>query len=77
VLLVWTIRSESRAGYLYLTDTSQGPAGLSRPDGVTADRQARREAFLAGVRAGSRAKLEQDPRVRDYSATTRPPSSSA
>src|SRR5690349_699586 len=31
----------SKYGYLYLTDTSQGPAGLSRPDGITPSRQAR------------------------------------
>ncbi|HBJ37678.1 MAG TPA: DUF1501 domain-containing protein, partial [Planctomycetaceae bacterium] len=31
------------AGYLYLTDTGRGPAGLSRPDGISLDRQARRE----------------------------------
>ena len=56
----------SSAGYLYLTETGRGPAGLSRPEGVTDDRQARREAFLAEMRQGT--KLEQDPRVRDYAA---------
>ncbi len=59
----------ARSGYLYLTDTSHGPAGLSRPDGVTTERQARREAFLAGLRQGASAKLEDDPRVRDYAAS--------
>ena len=40
----------SKDSYLYLTDTSQGPAGLSRPDGITSERQARREAMLAQMR---------------------------
>ena len=33
--------------YLYLTDTSQGPAGLSRMDGLSDARQSRREAWKA------------------------------
>ena len=33
-------------GYLYLTDTSRGPMGLSRPEGITSARQARRQALL-------------------------------
>ena len=36
-------------GYLYLTDTSRGPMGLSRPEGVNSARQSRREALLAGL----------------------------
>src|SRR6478735_7605955 len=32
----------ARAGFLYLTDTTQGPAGLSRPADISTDRQARR-----------------------------------
>ncbi len=39
-----------QAGYLYLTDTSRGPAGLSRPDGISVGRQSRRESFLAELR---------------------------
>ena len=38
------------AGYLYLTNTSQGPAGLSRPPGISERRQNRREKFLALLR---------------------------
>ncbi len=56
----------SRAGYLYLTDTSQGPAGLSRPEGITDDRQARRAEFLRSLRDSSRKKFGDDVRVRDY-----------
>ncbi len=58
----------SRAGYLYLTDTSHGPAGLSRPDGISDDRQARRESYLASLRTGAESRLEADPRVHDYTA---------
>jgi hypothetical protein len=56
----------ARYGYLYLTDTGQGPAGLSRPEGITLDRQARREALLAAVRANQPG--SDDPRLRDYDA---------
>lgn len=56
----------SRAGYLYLTDTRQGPAGLSRPDGITDERQARREKYLSDLRAKGGA--SSDARVRDYDA---------
>ena len=53
-----------RDGYLYLTDTSQGPAGLSRPDGIAADRQTRREVFLASLRKSEAP--TNDSRLRDY-----------
>jgi len=53
------------AGYLYLTETSQGPAGLSRPAGITPDRQSRREAFLGSLRQGS---VSTDTRLSDYDA---------
>jgi hypothetical protein len=55
----------ARSGYLYLTDTSQGPAGLSRPDGITPGRQSRREAFLAALRKDQSG---SDDRLRDYDA---------
>ncbi len=54
----------ARANYLYLTDTAQGPAGLSRPDGLGDARQARREALLSGLR--SAAPAPRDPRLVDY-----------
>ncbi|MEM9586194.1 MAG: DUF1501 domain-containing protein [Planctomycetota bacterium] len=44
----------AKDGYLYLTDTSRGPAGLSRPDGISPSRQARREAFLKTLQASGR-----------------------
>jgi len=39
-----------RAGYVYLTDTSAGPAGFTRPPDVGAERQAARERLLAPLR---------------------------
>ena len=56
----------ARHGYLYLTDTSQGPAGLSRPDGITPERQQRRESFLAALRKNAPANA--DSRLLDYEA---------
>ena len=40
----------SKHGYLYLTDTSQGPAGLFRPKNITSFRQDRRNQLLANLR---------------------------
>jgi hypothetical protein len=56
------------AGYLYLTSTDQGPAGLSRPDGISDTRQSRREQLLTAMRQDESVALRQDPRVRDYTA---------
>jgi hypothetical protein len=53
----------AQAGYLYLTDTSQGPAGLSRAPGVTPARQARREGLLDALR-----KSGEHSRLQDYDA---------
>lgn len=54
------------AGYLYLTDTGQGPAGLSRPDGITPGRQARRESLLNVLKRNSAP--TNDRRLHDYEA---------
>lgn len=56
----------ARDGYLYLTDTSQGPAGLSRADGITPARQSRRESFLSVLQRN--AKTTDDSRLIDYEA---------
>jgi len=41
----------AQSSYLYLTDTSRGPAGLSFPPGISSGRQARRERFLTALHA--------------------------
>lgn len=56
----------AKHGFLYLTDTTQGPAGLSRPDGITPGRQSRREAFLKVLR--DRQPSDADAVLRDYDA---------
>ncbi|MBA4016268.1 MAG: DUF1501 domain-containing protein [Pirellula sp.] len=56
----------AKAGYLYLTDTGRGPAGLSRPETVSDARAARREQFFASLRA-EQPKVE-DKRLLDYDA---------
>lgn len=57
------------SGYLYLTDTSQGPAGLSRPTEITEQRQSRRERFLASI--GNASGEIKDAKLRDYEAAIR------
>lgn len=54
----------SGCGYLYLTDTSKGPAGLSRPESIGSDRQSRRERFLNTVQ--SRTPTSNDKQLVDY-----------
>lgn len=58
----------SKYGYIYLTDTESGPAGLARQPEITADRQARREALLAKVREGYLSR-QSDAIVQQYDAT--------
>ncbi len=50
-----------KAGYVYLTDTQSGPAGFSRPEEVTPDRQAARERLLGVLRRGG---VEAEPVAR-------------
>jgi hypothetical protein len=56
----------TRDSYLYLTDTSRGPAGLSRPDGISVSRQSRRQGFLDELRK-SQAEVT-DQQLQDYDA---------
>ncbi len=56
----------AKAGYLYLTETGRGPAGLSQPEGVTASRQSRRERFLANLQQSQ--SRTDDARLLDYDA---------
>src|SRR5258708_3048949 len=39
-----------QAGYVYLTDTASGPAGLTRAPGITDERATRRQSLLDTVR---------------------------
>lgn len=57
----------AKHSYLYLTDTSQGPAGLSRPESISPLRQSRRESILAKLRQ-AQTKVD-DRRVSDYEET--------
>lgn len=56
----------AQSSYLYLTDTSRGPAGLSLPPGITPKRQARRERFLTSLQAS--AGTTEDPQLKSYDA---------
>jgi len=58
-------------GYIYLTDTAAGPAGLKRPEGITQKRQDRRESLLAKLRSEYESKNKQDKTVQDYIATSK------
>ncbi|MBI1346087.1 DUF1501 domain-containing protein [bacterium] len=56
----------AKAGYVYLTDTESGPAGLARAAEITADRQYRREAMLAKMREAYLAKEQGNKLVQNY-----------
>ncbi len=58
----------ANANYLYLTETGRGPAGLSRPDGITTDRQARRERLLAIKRQADLGLVDGDRLMAEYDA---------
>ena len=53
-------------GYLYLTDTEAGPAGLARPKDITSKRQARREQLLARMREEFIKKNKGDQTIAAY-----------
>lgn len=56
----------TRDSYLYLTDTSQGPAGLTRPDSITPQLQSQREEFLSVLKRNASSTTDQ--RLLDYDA---------
>ncbi len=56
----------AKANYVYLTETGSGPAGLTRPADVTADRQSRRENLLAALRTEYRGRSADDARIAAY-----------
>ncbi|MEX0792035.1 MAG: DUF1501 domain-containing protein [Pirellulaceae bacterium] len=53
-------------GYLYLTETGRGPAGLTSPQVIDAKRQARRESYLKQLRSVQTP--TEDARLRNYDA---------
>jgi hypothetical protein len=55
-----------KAGYVYLTDTEGGPAGLARPQDVSPERQHRRERLLATMRSEFLSKHRDEKILRDY-----------
>jgi hypothetical protein len=61
----------SKHGYVYLTDTKNGPTGLTPPPGINPDRRARREALLESFRDDDRAAHPDDPEIADYVAASR------
>ncbi|MEQ8784925.1 MAG: DUF1501 domain-containing protein [Pirellulaceae bacterium] len=60
----------AKYSYVYLTDTELGPAGLKRPDGVSAARQDRRNDLLAKVRQRYVERNEGDRKIADYAAAS-------
>ena len=54
----------AKAGYLYLTETGRGPAGLSVPEGTDLSRVARREELLAQFQKTQSS--ANDSRLRDF-----------
>ena len=60
----------AKYGFVYLTETELGPAGLKRPANVSTSRQARREGLLAELRQGYLARNRGQQRVEDYIETS-------
>jgi hypothetical protein len=56
----------AKAGYVYLTDTESGPAGLTRPAEISTERQSRREQLLDSVRHRFAATAGNDKIIHDY-----------
>ena len=56
----------AKHGYVYLTDTEAGPAGLTRPPELTSDRQQRREALLNQLRRDYVTRNPGDKFIADY-----------
>ena len=61
----------SKHGYVYLTETSAGPTGLTPPADLATSRRSRREALLETFRTGYAADHPADPSVADYVAASR------
>ncbi len=61
----------SKAGYVYLTDTKSGPAGLATPADLTPDRKARRDTLLARYQNQSLGGSKGETSLADYVAAAR------
>jgi len=61
----------SKAGYVYLTDTKAGPAGLSAPKDLGSDRRRRREMLLDRMQTTGLAGTKGDITLADYVAVSR------
>jgi hypothetical protein len=59
----------AKAGYVYLTNTNEGPNGLTRFNGISDARQARRERLLKRVRKIYRASAADDSKIKNYDET--------
>ncbi|MCR9119913.1 MAG: DUF1501 domain-containing protein, partial [bacterium] len=60
----------AKSGFVYLTDTEAGPAGLKRPVFIDAKRADRRQELLAKLRTEFADKHADDPKIRDYVETS-------
>ena len=56
----------AKDGYLYLTDTESGPAGLTRPRFLTEARQRRRSRLLDALRATARDRYPDSKSLQSY-----------
>jgi hypothetical protein len=61
----------SKYGYIYLTETTAGPAGLTPPPDASPARLARREALLESLRSDYASTHRDEPAVLDYAAASR------
>ncbi len=56
----------AKDGYLYLTDTESGPAGLTRPGFLTDTRETRRANLLDTLRQTARERFPESPSLQSY-----------
>lgn len=61
----------AKHGYIYLTNTSAGPAGLKRPRDISDDRQNRREKLLGVLRDNYLEKNSKSEIVRNYTEVSK------
>ena len=59
----------AKHGYVYLTDTESGPAGLTRPMEITSVRQSNRDRLLNKLRGDYLKRNANDAKIAGYNAT--------